>query len=382
MARRTVVSLPQVNVNDEQALVVEWLKGEKVWIREGEPVCTVETTKAVYEVESEAEGYLLPLAEPGQFVKVGEELAVLSSDPEDTVGAAREWIAARAHEPRPSPQQELNYTRKALLVARRLNLDITAIPHGPGKITEQDVLTYHDERREVRAHTGADLVDDLYPEARLEKLLLVGGGDGAVQVLDALCGSRTQKATCIVDDDETLEGKELMGVPVVGKIDRDVAQRILRSGQADACVITISTIIDLRARIYEQWSRSGLPFANVVHPSVHVGSNMAMGTGNVILAFTHLGACARIGHNNFFSAYTNIEHHSTVGSHCSFGPGVLFSSNVKVADRVRFGSGVFVEPYLSIGATSVIASGSIIMRDIPADTVVKFHGRISLRKRP
>ena len=47
---------------------------------------------------------------------------------------------------------------------------------------------------------GSDLVDDSYPRNRQQRLLIIGGGLGAVQVLDSLCRIEHQRATAIVDD--------------------------------------------------------------------------------------------------------------------------------------------------------------------------------------
>jgi acetyltransferase-like isoleucine patch superfamily enzyme len=94
-----------------------------------------------------------------------------------------------------------------------------------------------------------------------------------------------------------------------------------------------------------------------------------------------LGAGAQLGDNNFLSAFVNLEHHNRLGSHCTFGPMVTTSGRVSIGDRVAFGAGVFIEPHLTIGDDCIIASGSIIRANIPANVVVKTHIQQSIRPR-
>jgi sugar O-acyltransferase (sialic acid O-acetyltransferase NeuD family) len=180
-----------------------------------------------------------------------------------------------------------------------------------------------------------------------------------------------QRAVAIVDDKPSLHGRTIMGVPVVGPISEDLVTGMVERDELDCAIISISTLLPLRWRIFEQLTARGVPFTNVIHPTACIGTNVSIGRGNVILAFCHVGACATIGDNNFLSAYVSIEHHNELGNHCSYGPAVIASSRVKVGDGTRFGTGVFIEPKISIGANSVIGSGCILRGDVPADSVVR-----------
>ncbi len=92
-----------------------------------------------------------------------------------------------------------------------------------------------------------------------------------------------------------------------------------------------------------------------------------------------VGACAVIGDNNFFSAFTGIEHHCKIGSGCTFGPGVITSSRVYIGDKVKFGTGIFIEPGINIGDNSIVASGSILTIDVPADSICKSSIETTIR---
>ncbi len=406
MSEFVAIHLPQSGPNDATATLVEWAKAAGDRVSRGEIVAVAETTKSVFEIEAPQAGYLYPLAESGQEVTVGAVIAVLS-EVESAVEAAQAWLAAQQSNlaitaARPAARQAATdvhkpATKKAELLAQRHGIDLELVPATGDRITETDVLAYVGGARgegrgaETPLHSPAapspqttslrDLVDDRYPAHRSQRLLIVGGGNGAVQIIDALARIPQQRAVAILDDNATIHGKTVAGVPVIGAIDAARAAELLAAGEIDAAVISVSTSIAFRERIFTAWKAQGIPFANVIHPSAVVGMNVAMGEGNVVMAFCHFGACATVGDNNFLSAYCSIEHHCILGSHCSFGPGVVTSSRVTIGDRVRFGTGIFIEPGVTIGVDSVIASGLAIGQNIPARSLLKAKIGYSVRER-
>ncbi len=382
MVERFIVILPQHSVNDEFAILVEWYKNHGEFVKKNEFICSAETTKLLFEIEADQDGYLIPLVSAGDEAKVGAPIAILSSDPSDTVAKVKEWIKETETPKTLKEQVERHVTKKAQILADRLGLDVNTIPARQNRLTAKDVQRYCDSLAPPKTSRKAqsdDLVTDVYPNKELQRLLIIGGGDGAVQILDALALSRRQKAVAIIDDNPELKGRTIMGVPIIGTIDLDYALKLFKEEKFDAAVISISTNIPFRDNVFRKWRDKGIPFANVIHPTAFLGMNSSMGTGNVILAFCHIGACAIIGDNNFLSAYCSIEHHCILGNNCSFGPAVIFSSRVDVKNNVRFGTGIFVEPFVKIGSNSVIASGTTLTGDIQAEMIVKSRASTSMR---
>ncbi len=375
------IPLPRIGTNDDSAIITEWLKPSGEYIQRGELLCVVETSKTVFEVEAPMGGYLHTLVAAGDQAEVGATIAVISVEnisPSDVSA----WLTKQAVKPEVTEKPVITY--KAQIVARRHGIDLTELAGLGPKITEQDVLNLVSQRSQIsNSHEREvhDLMDDSYPLGRTERILIIGGGDGAVQILDVLAKTSHQKAVAIVDDNKTLAGKTINGVPVVGGIITDFITAMFERKEVDKAIISISTLIDLRAQLYERLKAQGILFANIIHPSAVIGSNVAMGEGNIILAFCHIGACATIGNNNFLSAYCSLEHHAVMHNHCSFGPGVVTSSRVQFGDRVRCGTGIFIEPKLLIGRDSIIGSGSIVREDIPEATVLKTKRNYFERKR-
>ena len=382
MSEYTLVPLPQMGANDLTATIVEWGKQAGEEVRKGEVICVAETTKSVFDIEAPASGFLTIVREIGEEVPVGEAISVITSEAVERDDVDR-WLAERPRAEEEAPAEEKAFTAKAEMVARKNGIDIASVTASGEKITEADVLAHIERMKHAPASAAdhADLVDGPYPGGRVERVLIVGGGEGAVQVIDAISKTSGQRAVAIVDDNPALVGKSVAGVPVVGGVDTESVVAMYQRGEFDGAIISVSTSIPFRARIFEEWSGRGIRFANVIHPSAVVGINATLGQGNIILAFCQVGPCSDMGSNNFLSAYCSIEHHSRLGRHCSFGPGVVTSSRADVGDRVRFGTGIFIEPHISIGAEAVIGSGCTIWKDVAAGSVLKSKLNYAERKR-
>ena len=84
MAEPYVIKMPQLSDTMTEGVVVSWEKAVGDKIKRGDVVATVETDKAIMDVEVFRDGYLSgPLAAIDSTVPVGEALALLVSSAED-----------------------------------------------------------------------------------------------------------------------------------------------------------------------------------------------------------------------------------------------------------------------------------------------------------
>jgi sugar O-acyltransferase (sialic acid O-acetyltransferase NeuD family) len=376
----TFITTPMLNVNDDGAFLSAWLKSHKAYVNKGEIIAVLETSKATVDLEAEESGYLHLFVEAGKEVPVGEVLGAICETADDTPEPPQ--LQAK---PEVAQNAERRITKKAEIVAARAGLnssDILSLIPGDAPITESDIIAHLGQSHKgtsPQATINGDLVDDAYPQSRRQRLLIIGGGLGAVQLLDSLSRIEHQQATAIVDDNRELTGKTVLGVPILGG--RESIEELFQKGIVDAAVVSVSTSIPFRAEMSSKLTQLKIPMANVIDPTARIQRNAIVGGGNVILAYCHIGACAVVGDGNFLSPYVDIEHHCTIGNNCTFGPGVMMSSLVKVESHVKFGTGIFIEPKLSIGSESIIGSGAILTRNIPPYSVVKTKVNYTIRAR-
>lgn len=372
------VRAPAVSVNEESVLLVAWHKDDGAFVRRGEVLCTVETSKAAVEVEAEADGYLRRIAVSGRKFKIGEALGNLDG-PADTARSPISTPAANGAETAAADGAKA-WTKKAALRASRIGIDIEAVARANAgqTVTEADVLAFRgsngtltkaaDPGNRVPAATIVAGPIDL--ASRPERILLLGGGAGAgAMTVDVLSHLPTQRAVGILDSNPETHGKTVGGVPILGGL--GLVEELWRAGQFDSVIILFTKDIAERAEAFESLAAKGIPFANVVDRTAVVRAGVRMGRGNLVMGNAYLSTAVEIGDDNFFASHTVIEHHSKIGSHCTFGPRTTLSGAVSVGDRVKTGVAVSIEPYVKIGSRSVIASACVITNHVPEDSLVK-----------
>ncbi len=358
------VKIPTTDVNSESAVVVRWYVDDRSTVSAGDAIVEVETSKAILDVEAPNDGLLLRLLNEGDQLKINDPLGYLFESVEQLESYERERAAAAS-----APSEHAGrITEPARRRAAELGVDIDEVARTTTElVTSKLVDAFADAQAVERG--DIDLPDPLSADPGVKRLLLIGAGLGATQVLDILEHDPEQQAVAIVDDDRARFGDLVDGVPVVGSFEH--AKALFAEGAFDAVIIAISTSVPARTRLRELCAEAGIPLANAIDPTARITRGVKMGLGNVICANTHFGVDTVIGDNNFISAYNSFDHHNQLGNDISTGPGVMTSGLVEIGDRCRFGTGVFVEPHVHIGAGAQIASGAIIVGSIPADHAVK-----------
>jgi acetyltransferase-like isoleucine patch superfamily enzyme len=357
------VHVPTSDVNSDSGVVTSWVADDRSPVAGGVVILEVETSKALLEVTAPETGVLLQLAAEGEEVALSRPVALLFPD-EDALLAYEQDQPRGPAESAPGADAP-RASVKAVQRADELGIDLATIP-SDGLITVRDVETA------AAAASTADysaMPAPLSAPSGVRRILLIGGGLGATQVLDIFAQTSRDRAVAIVDDDRDKWGSAVGGVPVVGGADR-LAQ-LFAEGVYDAAVIAISTSVPARRRFREACVAAGVPLANVVDRTAKIATGVVLGVGNIICAFCHLGAEARVGDNNFFSAYNSFDHHSRIGSDCSTGPGCMSSALVRLGDGVRLGTGIFIEPGVELGDGVQVASGAVLVHSVPADHAVK-----------
>lgn len=370
--------IPLINPNDDLDCIAEWLKSEDEYVKKGDTIAIIETSKAVVEIEAECDGYLVPLYKIGENIKVGQVFVIIKKYKEEDIKNILNELMEESKINKlgdySKKEKKRKWTKKAEILAKRYGVEIDKIPSN-GVIREADIKSIIEKENNVKVK---DFVEDIYPGNRQKRILIIGGGRGAIQVIDVILRKRDYKIVGILDDNSKLIGKTIFGYPILGTISEIL--KMWKDKLFDVLIISFSNDLNKRAEVYEKYSKLGISFANVIDPNVSIHSNVAIGEGNLIMSFCRISSCSIIGNNNFFSAYVNIEHHNKVGNNCTFGPGVFTSSRVSVEDNVKFGTGIFIEPGVNIGENSIIASGSILTGNIPARSIVKSIINYKIRK--
>ena len=72
--------MPQLNANDSVATLVKWLVEEGASVTKGDVICSIETSKAIVDLESDFSGKIVQLATPKEEIPVSKPIALIGNN--------------------------------------------------------------------------------------------------------------------------------------------------------------------------------------------------------------------------------------------------------------------------------------------------------------
>jgi pyruvate dehydrogenase E2 component (dihydrolipoamide acetyltransferase) len=158
----TKVIMPQGGQDITEGRVVSWLKSEGDPVQRGDVICEVETEKAVFEVESPADGVLSKILVPaGEIAQIFSTIAVIG-EPGETIDLDKfladekkegsdldiSKIRKRMDTRNKKDKGNIKVSGRAKKIATQKGVDLSAIEGtGPkGRIVEKDVLAYLEQQ--------------------------------------------------------------------------------------------------------------------------------------------------------------------------------------------------------------------------------------------
>ncbi len=120
-------------------------------------------------------------------------------------------------------------------------------------------------------------------------------------------------------------------------------------------------------------SRGANDFACLIDPTAIVPSSFEAGTGSYVNCGVTAGGVCRLGRHVFVNRSASLGHHFIADDYVSIGPGVTVAGHVTVGRGAVIGAGAVVLPGLFIGENAVVSAGSVVVEDVPANTLVMGH---------
>ena len=150
MSEPIAVPVPQINPNDEHAVVVRWHVAKGARVRAGQTLVTLETTKTTFDVDSPSDGYAFFEHEPNAELAVGAPVAWIADNDGPLQMAAPATTAAAAA---PTSESAERFTRKARKLMKERGLREADFP-GPDKVDAEAVERVAAERGTKAAATA------------------------------------------------------------------------------------------------------------------------------------------------------------------------------------------------------------------------------------
>jgi len=192
--------------------------------------------------------------------------------------------------------------------------------------------------------------------ANREYIVLGAGGHGAV-VADILhqCGCSVMG---FLDDGVTV-GTEVLGLKVLGKIER--------CADYPKCLFIIGIGANAtRKRIALSYP---VEYGTAIHPSAIMGQGVEVGCGSVVMAGSVVNPRTVIGAHCVVNTSVSLDHDNRLGDFVHISPGSVFGGDVSIGNGSHVGLGTIVRNGISICHDVVVGAGAVVVKNIDAPGV-------------
>jgi sugar O-acyltransferase (sialic acid O-acetyltransferase NeuD family) len=215
----------------------------------------------------------------------------------------------------------------------------------------------------------------------VKRLIILGTGGNCLDILEAaravnrLAGAAVYECVGFLDDNRAFHGQKLCELPVMGSL--------ADAGRFSDCVFVNG--IGSQNNFWKKadiLKTTGLPaerFETILHPLASVSGFATLGRGCVVLAGATVGARAAIGQHVILLQGAIVSHDCRVGDFGCVTSGACLSGGVEVAPLSYIGANVSVRGEVKIGSRSLIGMGSVVLENVPDNTIVVCNPARALR---
>jgi sugar O-acyltransferase (sialic acid O-acetyltransferase NeuD family) len=183
------------------------------------------------------------------------------------------------------------------------------------------------------------------------------GGHGKVVVDTINNGQIRYDITHLIDDDERLHGRVLLGHSISG------ADAI----NDDHGFVAIGDNVS-RLRIASRYRRR---LVSLVHRAAILGQDVPLGEGSILMAGAIVNVGSTIGANVIVNTAATVDHDCVIGDGVHIAPGCHLCGNVEVGEGSLLGVGTLVVPGIRIGKHAFIHAGQTITRNVPDGETIR-----------
>ncbi len=364
------VILPKLGTNMEEGIIAEWRKEEGDYVRKGEPVLLVETSKALFEVESEFDGFLRKrLFREGERVQFTEPVAVLTDTPQENINKILEGYKEKKDQKKRYHQKKREELwNKGSTLTRRRRADTLKIPVTPSarRLIEEHEL----DTSMIYESIGGGVIEERHVRNFVEKkrIAIYGAGLGCKQVRELLGFHDDLICIGLFDDNETLKDREILEYKVLGGW-KDFVE-YASNGKVDGVIVSLHS--EHRKKILERIQKE-TPYVElislidkraIISMGVLISGGVFIETGAIIGTDTFLGCGVIVDMGSV------VSHDCYIGDYSHLSPGCHISGVVRLEGNVLVGAGASINSQVTIGRNVVITPGSAVVSDIPDDVVV------------
>ncbi|HEY9278643.1 MAG TPA: NeuD/PglB/VioB family sugar acetyltransferase [Eoetvoesiella sp.] len=189
-------------------------------------------------------------------------------------------------------------------------------------------------------------------------IVLVGARGLAKELLGYLEDDPRFRVVCVLDE---TPGLSLPGYEVISPMDW--------TGGCHKALFSVG-YPEYKRDVLERYAKFGFEWQTYIHPQAVVSRYAQIGAGCIFAPFTVVAGNAEMGDFVFMNVYSAVGHDSKIGQFSSLMPYACADGYVALGEECLVATGAKILPKISIGDRSRVSAGSIVMRNMPEDSLI------------
>jgi sugar O-acyltransferase (sialic acid O-acetyltransferase NeuD family) len=126
----------------------------------------------------------------------------------------------------------------------------------------------------------------------------------------------------------------------------------------------------IRRKIHTQLAEYlGNPI-NAIHPGAIIAASVELKHGIMISANATINPLVTLGQGVICNTSCSIDHECVIEDYAHIAPGAVLCGNVRIGAGTFVGANAVIKQGVTVGKNVTIGAGTVIIRDIPDDTMV------------
>lgn len=188
----------------------------------------------------------------------------------------------------------------------------------------------------------------------MSDIVLLGASGHAKVIIDMLHIEKRECNIFLLDDNEEVQGKYILGHMVMGRIEECLKYRDCQF------VIAIGNN-HIRRKIAEKYD---LDYASVIHKTAIIADDVTIGKGTVVMAGAIINSGASVGKHCIVNTASTIDHDGRLDNYVHLSPGTHLGGTVTIGAESWLGVGSCCKNNVCIGEKVVVGAGGVVVRDI------------------
>jgi sugar O-acyltransferase (sialic acid O-acetyltransferase NeuD family) len=201
------------------------------------------------------------------------------------------------------------------------------------------------------------------------KLILLGDSAFAEVAFEYFTHDSPYEVVAFAVDREYRMRPEMFGRPVLA-ID-ELTAKYSPGDHWFFAAIVYTQLNRLRTRMYHRAKTLGYKPASYISQRAFVWRNAKLGEHCFVFENNVIQPFVSIGDNVVLWSGNHIGHHSKIGDHCFVSSHVVVSGFCDIGPSCFLGVNATLGNNVTVGADCLLGAGSVVVKDVPADTIVK-----------